>query len=241
MRYTTLLLVAVTALLVSEEALAQFSLAPYIGFKSYGLKGATTSAAGGQIQQLGIFDAGKTSFTFGAGLGRRLLKVPGGMYELDMQLDVSYASANFAEAGYNSSFGSGKYSADGNSGGSSSNLAFDLMPIHRITIPGFSLLTPYGGVGLGLNYFSTSNISVGPPSSPQTIAINGTSQFKIGLLIFYGADLNIVPVVHPFIQFKHYIPFGSEFQITDDPKYGSLVIKDVPGYFNLVAGIRLDL
>jgi opacity protein-like surface antigen len=241
MRYTKLLFTAVATLLVSEGAQAQISLAPYVGFKSYGLKGATTSAAGGQIQQLGIFDGGKTSFTFGVGIGHRLLKVPGGIYELDMQLDVSYASANFAEAGYNSSFGSGKYSADGNSGGSTSNLAFDLMPIHRISIPGFSLLTPYAGVGLGLNYFSTSNISVGPPSSPQTIAVNGTSQFKIGFLIFYGVDLNIVPVIHPFLQFKHYIPFGSEFQLTDDSKYGSIVVKDVPGYFNLVAGIRFDL
>ena len=241
MRRARLPLIAAAAVLICQAVIAQISLAPFVGFKSYTLKGAATSAAGGQIQQLGIYDAGKTSFTFGAGIGKQLFKVPGGVYQLDMKLEVSYASANFIEAGYNYASGSGKYSADGNSGGSTSNLGFDLMPVHSFHIPGLSLFSPFGGVGLGLNYFSTSNINVGPPSSSQVVAINGTSQFKIGLVIFYGAEMNMLGVISPYIQFKHYVPFGSEFQFTDDSKYGNFVIKDVPGYFSLAAGIKLSL
>jgi hypothetical protein len=241
MRYTRLLVIAALALFVSSGVFAQISLAPFVGFKSYGLKGAGTVAVGGQIQQLGVSDAGKTSFVFGAGIGRTMFKLPGGAYQLDMKLEVSYASANFFEAGYNNISGSGKYAADGYSGGSTSNLGFDLMPVHSIHIPGFSLLTPFAGVGLGLNYFSTSDINVGPPSSAQTIAISGTSQFKIGLLIFYGAEFNLPGPIDPYIQFKHYVPFGSEFQVTEDAKYGTIVIKDVPGYFSIAAGIKLSI
>lgn len=241
MRKATILLVAAVTLFVCESAVAQIYVAPYIGFKSFGLKGATTIAAGGQIQQLGIFDGGKTSFNVGAAVGYQFFKVPSGIYQLDMQVDVSYASANFIEAGYNYSQGSGKFSADGLSGGSTTNLAFDLMPVHRISIPGFSLLTPYAGLGLGLNYFSTADLSVGPPSNPTVMTVTGTSQFKVGLLVFYGASLNLTSMVQPFIQFKHYVPFGSEFQFTDDARNGNFVIKDVPGYFNLAAGIKLSL
>jgi hypothetical protein len=114
------------------------------------------------------------------------------------------------------------------------------MPVHLFNIPGFSLISPYGGVGLGLNYFSTADISIGPPSSAQVINVTGTSQFKIGLLIFYGATLNLTGIVRPYLQFKHYVPFGSEFQFTEDTQNGSVVMKDVPGYFNLSAGVKLS-
>jgi hypothetical protein len=241
MRKASLFLVAAMTLLVAGTATAQIYLTPNVGFKSYGLKGATTIAAGGQIRQMGIFDAGKTSINFGVGIGYPLLKIPSGIYRLDMLVDVSYASANMAEAGYNYAYGPGKFSSDGNSGGSTSNLAFDLMPVHTINIPGFSLISPYAGVGFGLNYFSSGDLSVGPPSSPQVVNVTGKSEFKVGLVVFYGATLNLTGMVRPFIQFKHYIPFGSEFQFTEDATYGSIVIKDTPGYFNLAAGIKLSL
>ena len=240
MKKGILFVIVCAALLLSERATAQFYLEGNIGFKSFGLKGATTAAAGGRIQQLGIFDAGKTGFTFGAGAGYGLFKIPSGIYQLDMQIDVCFSSVSFAESGYNYANGPGAFSADGLSGGSTTCLAFDLMPVHRINIPGFTLISPYAGLGLGLNYYSTSDISIGPPSSSTTTAIAGAGQFKVGLVIFYGADFNLTPVLHPFIQFKHSVPFGSEFQFTDDAKNGSMVIKDVPGYFNLAAGIKLS-
>ena len=241
MRYTRLLFVAAATLLVSGMTMAQISLSPYIGFTSFGLKGATTATTGGQIQQIGVADAGKTGFNVGAGIGSRLLKIPGGVYELDGVFDVSYASAGLFEAGYNNVGGAGSFAAQGLSGATTTNLAFDLMPVHRFHIPGFSLLSPYAGLGLGLNYFSTSNLTVGPPSSNPSVSVNGTSQFKIGLLIFYGATLEILPVIHPFLQFKHYIPFGSQFQFTDDAQRGTLIINDSRGYFNLTAGVQFSL
>ena len=241
MRYTRVLFVAVATLMVSGISMAQISLSPYIGFKSFGLNGATTANAGGRITQLGVADAGKTGFNVGAGIGSRLLKVPGGVYELDGVLDVSYASAGMFESGYNNVNGAGSFTAQGLTGATTTNLAFDLMPVHRFHIPGFTLLSPYAGLGLGLNYFSTSNLTVGPPSSNPSVSVNGTSQFKIGLLIFYGATLETLPVIHPFIQFKHYIPFGSQFQFTDDAQRGTFIINDSPGYFNLTAGVQLSL
>jgi len=158
----------------------------------------------------------------------------------EMQLDVAYASAGFVEEGYDYAYGPGTFSADGLSGASTTNLAFDLMPVHLFNIPGFSLISPYGGVGVGLNCFSTADLSVGPPSSAQVINVTGTSQFKVGLLIFYGATLNLTGMLRPFIQFKHYVPFGSEFQFTEDTQNGNFVTKDVPGYFNLSAGVKLS-
>jgi hypothetical protein len=99
MRKVRLVLIAALAIFVADEASAQFYLAPNVGFKSYGLKGATTVAVGGQITPLGIFDGGKTGFNVGVGVGFPILKIPCGIYQLDMQLDVAYASAGFVEEG----------------------------------------------------------------------------------------------------------------------------------------------
>lgn len=80
-------------------ATAQFYVAPNIGFKSFGLNGATTSNVGGTINQLGVYDAGKSAFHFGAGVGYTVL--PAGLYNLDVGLDIGYSSAGFVEEGTN--------------------------------------------------------------------------------------------------------------------------------------------
>ena len=219
------------------SATAQFYVAPNIGFQSFGLNGATTSNVGGTINQLGVFDAGKSAFHFGAGVGYTLL--PAGVYNLDVGLDFGYSSAGFVEEGNNSRFGAGTFAAQGYSGGTTTDLSFDLMSIHRINIPGFDLISPFAGVGLALNMFSTSDVTIGAPSATPPVTLTGVSQFKIGLAISYGASVKIA-MLSPFIQLKHYIPFSSEFQFTEG-QTGTVVIQDSPGYFCISAGVRLGL
>ena len=218
-------------------ATAQFYVAPNIGFKSFGLNGATTSNVGGTINQLGVFDAGKSSFHFGAGVGYTVL--PAGVYNLDVGLDFGYSSAGFVEEGNNSRFGAGSFAAGGYSGATTTDLSFDLKSIHRINIPGFDLISPFAGVGMAFNMFSTSDMTIGAPTATPPVTVTGTSQFKIGLAISYGASVKI-GMLSPFIQLKHYVPFSSEFQFTDSPN-GTVVIQDSPGYFSLSAGVRLGL
>jgi len=228
------LVVFCAAALVTNAA-AQFYVAPNIGFKSYGLNGATTSNVNGSITQLGVFDAGKSAFHFGAGVGYTV--IPAGLYNLDVGLDLGYSSAGFIEEGNNSRFGAGSFAAQGYSGGTTTDLSFDLMSIHRINIPGFDFISPFAGLGLALNMFSTSDMTVGPPSANPAVTVTGVSQFKIGLAISYGAFVKI-GMLSPFIQLKHYIPFSSEFQFTEGQN-GTVVIQDSPGYFGLTAGVRL--
>ena len=49
----------------------------------------------------------------------------------------------------------------------------------------------------------------------------------------------------PFLQFKHVFPFGSETQSTSDGNdaaghfVSEHVVKDVPAYFYVMAGVRI--
>jgi hypothetical protein len=227
-------------LVAVQSLLAQVHFTGSVGFKSFGLEGAVTASAGGMVQSVGVLDCGKTGFAFGVGGGFTL--VPAGVYQLDMDLEVSMAFANFLEAGYESYWGNGMFAADGYSGGSATIISFDIMPVHRINIPGFSLISPYAGVGLGLNLFSNSDVTFGPPEWTRTGTAKGNSEFQVGLLIFYGASFHFVGPIEPFVQLKHYIPFGSEYTFVKDPQtLGTWTIKDAPGYFNMSAGVRLVL
>jgi hypothetical protein len=85
MRKVRFFLIAALAVFDVDEAVGQFYLAPNVGFKSYGLKGATTVAVGGRIIPLGIFDGGKTSFNVAVGVGFPILKIPSGIYRMDMR------------------------------------------------------------------------------------------------------------------------------------------------------------
>lgn len=229
------IVVGFIVLLVSTVS-AQFYVAPNLGLRSYGFKGAATSNTGGTIQQLGIFDGGKASFYFGAGVGYTVLQA--GIYNLDAELDLGFSSAGFAEEGFNSSFGAGSYAARGYAGATTTDISFDLMSIHRLSIPNFDLISPFAGVGLAFNMFSTSDLTVGQPTANPSVTVTGTGQFKIGLAISYGAYVKL-GMLTPFIQLKHYIPFSSEFQFTDSPN-GTIVVQDSPGYFSLAAGVKFS-
>jgi len=237
-----LLFVLLFCFLLSGVASAQFYIGPNFGFKAFGLKGATTIAQGGQITQLGNFDAGKTVMTVGICTGVQVLPrdVAGGWYKLDLNLDVNYSSIGFAEKGYEYVNGTGSWSANGFSGGTTTNLAFDVMPIHRLNIPKFQLLSPFVGLGFGVNLFMTSDVSQTIQNNPQAFSIKGNSEMKMGLLVFYGTVLRASDLIQPYIQFKHYIPFGSETQLTSDAQNGNLIMKDVPGYFNISGGVRFN-
>ncbi len=52
------------------------------------MSGATTEIIGGQVNQLGIADAGGTAFDLGAGLGHEL-KFPTPVYRLDVEGNLS--------------------------------------------------------------------------------------------------------------------------------------------------------
>ena len=235
----------VMSIFVFNETFAQFYIGPYVGFKSSGLNGATQLTSNGQIYQLGVADAGATGFNAGVAVGYQVIpaEVAGGLYKLDIDLDVSWASFSYMENAWNSVNGAGSFKADGLSGGTTNSISIDVMPIHRFNINNF-ILSPYAGLGVGVNLLLASDISVGPPSQSGTLTtVNNT---KVGLLIFYGTVVNLTYNIKPFIQFKHLIPFGSQtpltesFQSSQGGGTGSyaISINDVPSYFNLVAGVR---
>ena len=64
---------------------------------------------------------------------------------------------------------------------------------------------------------------------------------KMGLLISYGTVIRATDMIQPFVQVKHYVPFGSESQFTNDAQNGNVIMKDVPGYFNISGGVRFNL
>jgi hypothetical protein len=248
---TLLIFTLVLSLFAAQTVIAQqfWYSGAFLGFKSIGLEGAIRLTTSAGTFPGNTVDAGATGFTFGINGGYQIFPkgFAGGWYKLDLNLDASYTSVALFEAAYNGQFGSGKYAADGLSGGSTSIIAFDIMPINRVDFPKFKLLSPYLGLGLGLNLMSTGDVTVGPPNTPGTLT--GNSEFKVGLLIFYGVVVRFSDVIQPFLQFKHMIPFGSETVFTDtytasvagggSTKY-AFAIQDVPGYFSITAGARFN-
>jgi hypothetical protein len=242
------LLTLLSIMIFSITLNAQFYLGPYVGFKTSGLKGAMKISENGQVQVGNVADAGSTGFNAGITVGYQVIPadVTGGLYKLDIALDASWLSVSYLENGWNSISGSGNFTAIGLEGGKTNMFSFDLMPIHRFNFNNF-ILSPYVGLGFGVNLLLTSDITTGPPNF-NTGTLAGTSEVKMGLLVFYGTVFNVSSVVKPFIQFKHVIPFGDETQLTDnwqsDQGGGSenlaLSIADVPGYFNLAAGVRFS-
>jgi len=229
-----------------NDVFSQFYIGPYVGFKSSGLKGTLKLSSGGQVSTGNVADAGSTGLSAGLTVGYQVLPadVLNGWYKLDINIDASYSSFSYLENGYNSSEGAGRFSAVGFSDGGTMVVSIDIMPIHRLNFPSFKLLSPFLGLGVGLNIISTSDVSVGPPNPSGTITSVG--DFKAGLLVFYGTIIRASDFIQPFIQFKHFIPFGSETQFTESYQAAggggtqsyALSIQDIPGYFNLVAGVR---
>jgi hypothetical protein len=251
MRFCTKLFsLVVVCLLGLEIASAQAYTGAFIGFNSSGLKGAfkTTQQGGGTVVG-NVADAGATSFTFGVTGGYQILPatVAGGWYKLDLNIDASYASFSYLENGFNSNNGAGKFAADGASGGGTSIIAIDIMPINRLVFPHFKLLSPYLGIGLGIDIMNTKDVAVGPPSTTGTIT--GNSELKMGLLVFYGVVIHASDLVQPYLQFKHMIPFGSETQFSQSYQAAGgqaggtqtfqWSIQDVPGHFLITAGARI--
>lgn len=240
------LLCVFSLIIISTVAVnAQFYIGPFVGFKASGLKGAFKLARNGQTQVGNVADGGSTGFNAGLTVGYQVIppEVAGGLYKLDIDLDASWSSFSYFENSFNSVNGSGKYSADGLSGGTTNVFSFDVMPINRFNFHNF-ILSPYAGLGVGVNLLLTSDVTLAPPSATGTLT--GNSEVKIGLIVFYGTIFNVSSVIKPFIQFKHLIPFGSETQFTQNFQSaqgaGSQIYAfstaDVPGYFNLTAGVR---
>ena len=230
MRKAGVILLVVICVLSFQTAPAQLIGQAHVGLKFFGLKGAATSTVGTTVNQLGQADAGKTVFNIGVGGGYTI--IPAGVYNLDLLLDINFASASFVEAAVNTAQGAGSFSAQQLSGATTTVLAFDIMPAHRLNIYALPFLSPWAGIGLSFNLYSTSDLK-GPGGS-----IKGNSDFKLGLIIFYGAAYKLSDMLQPFLQFKHHIPFASEVQFTSDPN-GTVVVKDAPGYFNIEAGMRV--
>lgn len=229
---------------LASTSYAQFYIGAFGGLKSSGLKGAIKEATGGQVTVGSIADAGITSFSVGITTGYQVLPASvSDLYKLDVNLDASYSSFSYFEAGYNSVNGDGKFSAAGLSDGSTTVFSFDIMPIHRFNFSNF-ILSPFAGLGFGINLLMTSDTKIGPPS--QTGTLTGTSQMNLGLLVFYGTIFNASSTFKPYVQFKHLIPFGDQVEFTENYQAGGgggsqsyvLSISDVPNYFNFVAGVR---
>lgn len=221
---------------------AQFYIGPHLGFKSSGLKGAIKTTSQGQVNVGNIADAGSTGFTAGLTVGYQV--IPAGLYTLDINLDASWTSFSYVEEAYNSLNGAGRFAANGLSGASSNVISIDVMPIHRFNFGSF-ILSPYAGLGFGLNLMLNSDLSQGPPSQARG-SYTGTTEMKMGLVVFYGTLFNASRVIKPFIQFKHLIPFGSETEFTENfvSQQGGgsqsfiYAVSDVPGYFSIAAGVR---
>jgi len=70
----------------------------------------------------------------------------------------------------------------------------------------------------------------------------------MGLIVFYGTVFQVSRLIQPFIEFRHFIPFGDETQVTDswESSQGlgtedlAISIADVPGYFHMAAGVRFS-
>ena len=252
MRHSYRILTVVSLLLVLVSfGSAQIFFGGHVGFKSYGLKGAYKTTTSGGVNVGTVADAGKTGFTVGIEGGYQIFpeNFAGGWYKLDLGLEADYASVAFLEAGYNSQNGAGKFAADGITGGSTTIFSFDIMPVHRLTIPKFTLLSPYAGLGLSINFMSTKDLAVDNQAQNLHGTLTGNSETKMGLLVFYGVNLQASEIIHPYIQFKHMIPFGSETQFTQSfqPTGGGgasnvvISVQDVPGYFGITAGVRITL
>ena len=109
----------VCTMILAETASAQFYVGPFLGFRSYGLKGAfKTTRQGGGTTVGNVVDAGKTGFNFGVTAGYQVFppNFAGGWYKLDLNLDASFTSVAFYESAYNSANGAGKWAASGLSG-----------------------------------------------------------------------------------------------------------------------------
>ena len=250
LRALPFVLVILSTALAFESGMAQPYAGAFFGFKSSGLEGVLKLTTQAGTATGNVVDAGSSSVTFGFSGGYQIFpkSFTDGWYKLDLNLDASYAWYSYFENGYDKQNGSGKFGADGLSGGTTSIISLDIMPMHRLNFPKFKLLSPFIGLGLGLNIMTTSDITVGPPSPNGTLT--GVGDFQVGLLIFYGTLVRFNDVWQPYIQFKHMIPFGSETQFTESfqgtggqgggtTKY-SFFIQDVPGFFSITAGVRFN-
>lgn len=222
---------------------AQFYLGPHFGFKSSGLEGPSKTSINNRITVGSIVDAGSTNFTAGLTLGFQVIPPSAGsLYKLDINIDASWANFSYLENGWNNLFGEGAFTRNGESGGSTNVISLDLMPIHRFNFSNF-ILSPYLGAGFGLNIMLTSDYT--DPTRGATTT--GNSEIKMGLLIFYGTLFNASRLIKPFIQFKHFIPFGDETKFTETLSTGQgtvnnfvMSVMDDPGYFSITAGIRFN-
>lgn len=228
----------------TSAADAQFYMGAFGGFKASGLKGTLKQVSAGQTQVGSVADAGAVGFNAGITTGYQVIPydATGGLYKLDINLDASWSMFNYFEEGWNNINGAGNFSAQGASGGKTNVFSFDVMPIHRFNFSNF-ILSPFVGLGFSVNLLMTSDITV--PGA----TLSGVSETQMGLSIFYGTLFNLSGVVKPYIQFKHLIPFGSDTQFTESIQSTQgggtqslgYYISDVPGYFNIVAGVRFVL
>jgi hypothetical protein len=239
-------LLVVLTLCAAQTVLAQPYAGAFVGMNSAGLEGMIKVTSGGSTSTGNVVDAGGTGFTFGLTGGYQVFPkdFADGWYKLDLGLDISYTSVSFFENGYNKQLGSGAFAANGLDGGSTMILSFDIMPIHRLTIPTFKLLAPFVGIGVDLSLMSTGDVTVNPPAGQGTLT--GSSDFKVGLLIFYGVVVRASDTFYPYLQFKHQIPFSDEMQFTEEYQAAgggsqsvAYFIQDSPSFFCLEAGLRI--
>jgi hypothetical protein len=246
-----LLSLAVLSFFAFQIASSQIYFGPFLGFNASGLKGTWKDTRQGGTTTANVADGGGTAFTFGISAGYQVFpsNFAGGWYKLDLNLDASYQTFSYLENAYNSNLGAGKFAAQGLSAGGSSIIALDIMPIHRLTFPHFRLLSPYIGIGLGLDIMNTHDVTVSPPIGNGTLT--GYSELKLGLLVYYGVVIHATDLIQPYLQFKHMIPFGSEtrfttaYQASGGAAGGSQTVQwsvsDVPGHFSLTAGVRFTI
>ncbi|HKB84630.1 MAG TPA: hypothetical protein VKD08_00550 [Ignavibacteriaceae bacterium] len=227
---------------------AQFFFGPFVGFKSSGLEGAVKITENAQPQILNTADAGSTAFTGGLIIGYQVIPadVTGGLYKLDIAVEGSWSSFNFFENAWDDLNGSGTFSVNGLTGGKTNMFSFDLLPIHRFNFDNF-ILSPFAGLGFGVNLLLTSDITTGPPQF-NAGTLTGTSEMKMGLLVFYGTVFKVSSIIQPYIQIRHFIPFGDETKLTENWESAqglgteslTFSIADIPGYFNMTAGVRFS-
>jgi hypothetical protein len=246
-----LLSLAALSFFAFQIASSQLYFGPFLGFNASGLKGTFKTTTQGGTTTGNVADGGGTAFTFGISAGYQVFpsNFAGGWYKLDLNLDASYQTFSYLENAYNSNNGAGKFAAQGLGAGGSSIIALDIMPIHRLTFPKFKLLSPYLGIGLGLDIMNTHDVTVSPPIGNGTLT--GYSEMKIGLLVYYGVVIHATDLIQPYLQFKHMIPFGSEtrfstsYQASGGAGGGTQTVQwavqDVPGHFSLTAGIRFTI